>query len=116
TARPSLWLELCRVGRAVVALGLLVPSGPVSALAVRRTRLLSGPVRPGLVPGWHCGAGSGHAVVHHSHRQGSVHPDHYLSERLPDHAEPAATRLAYHLHSWSDRLRRRFHFRGAGDL
>src|SRR5213082_787661 len=43
-------------------------SFPVAQFSpLRRTRLLSGPVRPGLVPGWHCGAGSGHAVVHHSH-------------------------------------------------
>jgi len=45
------------MGRAVVALGLLVPSGPVSTLAVRRGRLLPGPVRLGLVPCRHSGQG-----------------------------------------------------------
>ena len=52
------------MGRTVVALGLLVPVGPVSALAIRRTRLRPGPVRLGVVPCWHCRAGSGDAVLH----------------------------------------------------
>src|SRR5436309_14347960 len=83
TTRSSLRLELCRVGRAVVALGLLVPSGPVSAPAIRRTRLCCGPVRLGLVPCRDCGARTRHAVVHHPGREGPVLPDHYLSQRLP---------------------------------
>src|SRR6266436_1780187 len=56
TACSTLRLDLWRVGRAVVALGLLVPSGPVSAFAIRRTRLCCGPVRLGLVPCRDCGA------------------------------------------------------------
>src|SRR5439155_7538756 len=56
TAGSSPRLELWRVGRAVVALGLLVPFGSVPALAIRRGRLLAGPVRLGVVPRRHCGA------------------------------------------------------------
>src|SRR6476659_8871308 len=59
TACSGPWQELRRVGRTVVALGLLLPIGPVSTLAIRRTRLRLGPVGLGVVPCWHCRAGSG---------------------------------------------------------
>src|SRR5438876_206773 len=68
TAWSALRLELWRVGRAVVALVLLVPIGPVPAPAIRRTRLRPGPVRLGLVACRDCGARTGHAVVHHPNR------------------------------------------------
>src|SRR5438874_11515871 len=76
TARSGLRLELWRVGRAVVALGLLVPIGAVSTLAVGRTRLWRWSVRLGLVPCRHFGTGPSHALVHHSDRQGPVLPNH----------------------------------------
>ena len=54
------------MGCAVVALGLLVPIGPVSALAVRTGRLLPGSIWFGLVSCRHYRARSGDAVVHYA--------------------------------------------------
>jgi len=42
--------------------------------AVRRGRLLPGPVRLGLVPCRHSGAGSGYALVHHPDRKALFFP------------------------------------------